>query len=575
VPARILPARVAANGLSSTTQSPRVRTAGPIRYACTDEGPTDSTSECAFPTPVTSTLSPIASSSRVNKPRGRKSTLSNVTISAVEKALNGETNAKRRPSVANGHEQPDLSKGQPHDDSPPEKADTPVQTPTSSRATSGTPASPAKNGEEQPKLRLGMLGVGGYGAGPDEIGWSGPWPSPYEAQTDENPPAIKTESSCCGGESETPVPPVKSCCGGSSANDAAGVAAAGNGHAPGQLAIQQHATTLSQPPYNAMNGNYTLQQPVQPVNIAPSYLSQVGFGADPFHLPGAVSLHRPHGTDENGVMPPSCGCGDGCMCFACAVHPTNRTTTEYVLYHHGLALGMTMSNLNQEAQMQALIGQNGFMWPGAPAVYNHLANSFHHPPSQPQPYQTTGPPSYMVQLDQALQYQNPNNGVQWNLGASAMPVQPTPTAELEHFHLQDHSQASFATNGTAGLDSNNYLSNGHGSEPQPSIIPFTLAPDALDAPVFVENDGQPTEGDTPTMSPSSFLLQQYVLPGCSDATGTCQCGDGCSCEGCLTHGGHNGIPVDGLTAVEPPTAASPLADSSKVSETAVGSCCGT
>lgn len=35
-----------------------------------------------------------------------------------------------------------------------------------------------------------------------------------------------------------------------------------------------------------------------------------------------------------------------------------------------------------------------------------------------------------------------------------------------------------------------------------------------------------------------------VLPGCNDATGTCQCGDGCECVGCLTHGGHNGIALE-------------------------------
>lgn len=43
-----------------------------------------------------------------------------------------------------------------------------------------------------------------------------------------------------------------------------------------------------------------------------------------------------------------------------------------------------------------------------------------------------------------------------------------------------------------------------------------------------------------------------VLPGCNDATGTCQCGDGCECVGCLTHGGHNGIALEtpGMTEHE-------------------------
>jgi hypothetical protein len=56
------------------------------------------------------------------------------------------------------------------------------------------------------------------------------------------------------------------------------------------------------------------------------------------------------------------------------------------------------------------------------------------------------------------------------------------------------------------------------------------------------SDGK--EEETPTLSPSSYFWNQMVLPGCNDATGTCQCGDGCECVGCLTHGGHNGVQLD-------------------------------
>jgi len=138
------------------------------------------------------------------------------------------------------------------------------------------------------------------------------------------------------------------------------------------------------------------KQPVRPVSIAPSCLSPVGSGADPFRLPGAVILHHPHEANEGNAMLPSWGCGDGCMCFACGIYPTNSTTVEYVLYHDSLAFGVNMGDLNQEAQVQTLEGRNCFMWPRAPAVYNHLASSLHHPTSQPQRYQTTGPPSCVV-----------------------------------------------------------------------------------------------------------------------------------------------------------------------------------
>ena len=56
------------------------------------------------------------------------------------------------------------------------------------------------------------------------------------------------------------------------------------------------------------------------------------------------------------------------------------------------------------------------------------------------------------------------------------------------------------------------------------------------------NDGEGE--DAPALSPSAFLWQEMELPGCSDATGTCHCGDGCLCVGCLTHGGHNGVELE-------------------------------
>lgn len=52
------------------------------------------------------------------------------------------------------------------------------------------------------------------------------------------------------------------------------------------------------------------------------------------------------------------------------------------------------------------------------------------------------------------------------------------------------------------------------------------------------------DDDTSTLSPSSYFWNQMTLPSCSDATGTCQCVDGCACVGCLTHGGHNGMHLD-------------------------------
>ncbi|RAL07167.1 putative copper-activated transcription factor GRISEA [Aspergillus homomorphus CBS 101889] len=48
------------------------------------------------------------------------------------------------------------------------------------------------------------------------------------------------------------------------------------------------------------------------------------------------------------------------------------------------------------------------------------------------------------------------------------------------------------------------------------------------------------------MEPSEYYTLEYPvgLPSaCSNITGSCQCGNDCTCEGCLTHSGHNGLAV--------------------------------
>jgi hypothetical protein len=49
------------------------------------------------------------------------------------------------------------------------------------------------------------------------------------------------------------------------------------------------------------------------------------------------------------------------------------------------------------------------------------------------------------------------------------------------------------------------------------------------------------------MQPSEYYTLEYPvgLPSmCSNVTGTCQCGNDCSCVGCLTHSGHDGVTLE-------------------------------
>lgn len=66
-----------------------------------------------------------------------------------------------------------------------------------------------------------------------------------------------------------------------------------------------------------------------------------------------------------------------------------------------------------------------------------------------------------------------------------------------------------------------------------------------------------TPGQT-LMEPSEYYTLEYPvgLPsGCSDVTGSCQCGNDCCCVGCLTHSGHDGFALETTTAdsIEAPT----------------------
>jgi len=62
-----------------------------------------------------------------------------------------------------------------------------------------------------------------------------------------------------------------------------------------------------------------------------------------------------------------------------------------------------------------------------------------------------------------------------------------------------------------------------------------------------EADYDPSYGEV-TMQPAAYYTVEYpvgFLDPCTNLTGTCQCND-CTCIGCLTHDGHNGV------ALEPP-----------------------
>lgn len=63
------------------------------------------------------------------------------------------------------------------------------------------------------------------------------------------------------------------------------------------------------------------------------------------------------------------------------------------------------------------------------------------------------------------------------------------------------------------------------------------------------------------MQPSEYYTLTYPvgLPNlCSNVNGTCQCGSDCSCVGCLTHSGHNGVALEHTPAENEQTYHAPI-----------------
>ncbi|EAW07513.1 putative copper-activated transcription factor GRISEA [Aspergillus clavatus NRRL 1] len=106
-----------------------------------------------------------------------------------------------------------------------------------------------------------------------------------------------------------------------------------------------------------------------------------------------------------------------------------------------------------------------------------------------------------------------------------------------------HDFSSRGTPSSAPLDYHfNRLNHfGHGTDPMATH-------NGSDKPV--QNGGSPSASyasDQHLMVPSEYYTIEYPvkLPNaCSNASGSCLCGSDCSCVGCLTHNGHNGVAIE-------------------------------
>lgn len=103
--------------------------------------------------------------------------------------------------------------------------------------------------------------------------------------------------------------------------------------------------------------------------------------------------------------------------------------------------------------------------------------------------------------------------------------------------------------GTATTPLNYFMQHGSSidnSVPQNTYDPYSdpnsAMPSGYSSPL---RPGQPLNQQL--MHPSEYYTLEYpvgIPSACSDVTGSCQCGNDCSCVGCLTHSGHNGMPLE-------------------------------
>ncbi|KAF2140613.1 uncharacterized protein K452DRAFT_48983 [Aplosporella prunicola CBS 121167] len=525
-------------------------------------------SECACPgddgasTPVVETSTPsVSSANRVQK-KNKKTTNTRNPVT-LEKAIQDIENLEQQfkitptksccstklaastPASSNAASPPSTN----GTDSP--RADSDVNR---GNETNGGPPKPDLTSEEKP-LRVQLETIRGNFTSTSS---AGSWGYGAFGEIQNAAPVVEKTSenkgSCCKGKGKTsaeqlPAPEPKSTSS-SSASSAGGNGApqASNGIGLGIQNRQQPFGVGHQYPNFMRPDQFGTQPHNGPFTnggsgLDPGYTT-MNAGMNGYSIPYANLRHEGVGSGRTSAIGNDtvggaqhdfrhdCTCGDSCACLGCAAHPRNDTTMRYIreitdfMVHSPYYDSMSMLN-HQQAQYQ----------PSYP-----VQNS----PSSTIPGHTPG----VGGLPYHRAYFNPSGvGVGYQHGASGgslwqqqqppssnTSLQATPTSELQQFHL-----------GTQENVQRNVGQQPYYSPQQlPSQFQRRNTCDSYTTTTPYEQAATPpnTGDDTPILSPSSFFLQQLELPGCDDLTGACRCGDGCQCVGCLTHGGHDGVPLE-------------------------------
>jgi hypothetical protein len=529
--------------------------------------------------------------SRVQKPKARRSS-SNVTPSTVQMVMNGD------PSVlaqqANHMESSQATSEQPSN--APSLVSSSSSTPPFNAVDSGAPPRADSvhstvfqgiKGENEPRSQLGMMGVGGYRASSDIVDWGDAWPDPNGQPASGQPASGQSSLGQNQAENETvsdgrrpaAIPeeptvalPPSSCCA-----PKAGGSYDSSSHAQQTAMRMDHGQAPSVLPStialsgSSMNFSISFADPLSP--------SDARFGQFPGNpnfdffsqyesrhgcsMNGQISSHINGGGEQH-----ECHCGDGCMCLGCSQHPGNKTTQDYARYHNELA---SRGFNTQEAGMMPVPGFYPSLFSTAPTQFN--------------PQMTAGPVPNLQQRQFAASFQQPlyDTSQEYTI-AHGLPLQMGPPMHmdasanaLQQFNFQSPMAPLGSAPNISSFQSENETSMASmSSEPNRSFQPQTefqiprpsyqdrsetqrpLAAQnsmaeqipansvGLDGESAAAHDSPSTDQDdnASILSQSFFSLQQVQIPGCDNITGTCHCGDGCECVGCLVHSGHSGLAGD-------------------------------
>ncbi|OJD33225.1 copper-activated transcription factor grisea [Diplodia corticola] len=331
-----------------------------------------------------------------------------------------------------------------------------------------------------------------------------------------------------------------------------------------RLNLAPQGDIYQQAPSQAISGNYShmqsAQQPFGPNQQYPFYAGQHQFG-NPMHNP-TFSRAPPNSIHyaTNGASPGqiaslypftvgaqlsegfetnipdvmhNCTCGDACACLGCAVHPRNETTLRHL---QEVANFMIQDPFYANPSSPLCNDDNLHCQPAYPIPEPTNTASVDRPwqagkIGQPYQQQSSFPPPGMPYP------QDTNGGSFWpsSNGLTVRPTHATPSTEISHFTFQDSRDGQGAIR-----QENHNIQPGQLSYQRTTSYNSSVPNASFATP---EPASSTAAAETPTLSPSSFFWQQVELPGCDDASGACRCGDGCQCVGCLTHGGHDGVPL--------------------------------